>query len=424
MKENFDIVPIAENVTHNYNTEETGRNNNILVIAGTGKGKTKSVVYPMLLHTNNSSLVVPISKRDVLYKFGNDFVQKGYDVEVLDLADASKSTIGFEPLFYLKDQTEVLDLAEKIVNVEDSSNLVRDPYWNNAAVSLIAAEMSLLIENWAYEQNEDGSDLTKPPTMLDVLALHSQLSFTDSVRVTEFTKSTLDEAFEELEQKNPNSYAASCWKVVKKLAARTVSCIVSTVNVAYTKIFTTQMKKIMSLNTLDIALLGEKKTVLFVVSSPVNKSSQMFANLFYSTLFKELFDTAESYPDCVLPVPVQIICDDFACGSKIPKFSEYISIIRSCGISVTMLVQSETQLADMYGTSAANTIVDNCDTMIYMGGMSLQTCSNMSMRVNQPLDDIISMPIGVVYVVRAGEKPRKTNRYNIYADEGYKRLIC
>ena len=423
MSENFDIVPIAEGVTHNFNSDETGRNNNVLVIAGTGKGKTTSVVFPEMLYTNNSSLVVPISKREVLNKFREHFIEKGYAVRVLDLIDVDSSLNGYDPLFYINDQSDILDLASKIVEGASSSIAEMDSYWSNAATSLIAAEMSLLIEEWAYSQDESGENLTMPPSMLDVLALHSELVFYDANRYSEFTSSSLDEKFAELEKISPQSYAVSCWKTVKRLASKTVSCVASHVNVAYTKLFTSQMKKIIAKPTLDISLMGEEKTVLFVVTSPVNKSAQLFANLFYASLFKEFFDLAEKQRDLILPVPVHIICDDFACGCKIPRFPEYISILRSCGVSVTILIQSETQLADMYGFAGANTIVDNCDTMLYMGGMSLQTCSNMSRRVNMPLEDIISMPIGVVYVVRAGEKPQKTNRYNTYADERYRQLI-
>lgn len=424
MSENFDIVPIAEGVTHNFNSDETGRNNNILVIAGTGKGKTTSIVFPEMLYTCNSSLVVPISKREVLNKFRKHFEKIGYAVRVLDFINVDNCTDGYDPLFYINDQSDILDLASKIAECASSAVLEMDSYWSNAATSLIAAEMSLVIEEWAYKQDPDGSNLSMPPTMLDVLDLHSGLSFYEASRFSEFTSSSLDDRFTALEKINPQSYAVSCWNTVKRLASKTVSCVVSHVNVAYTKLFTIQMKKVMNLPTLDIGLMGEEKTVLFVVTSPVNKSAQLFSNLFYASLFKEFFDLAGKQESLSLPVPVHIICDDFACGCKIPKFPEYISILRSCGVSVTMLIQSETQLSDMYGDAGANTIIDNCDTMVYMGGMSLQTCANMSRRVNRPLEDIISMPIGVVYVVRAGEKPQRTNRYNIYDDEGYKRLIC
>lgn len=423
MKEHFDIVPIAEGVTHCFDSDKTGRNNNILVIAGTGKGKTTSVVFPELLYTDNSSLVVPISKRNVLSKFQRYFSEKGYAVRILDLIDIQNSTEGFDPLFYINDQSDILDLASKIAECASSSIVEVDSYWSNAATALIAAEMSLLIEEWAYSQDIESDKLTMPPTMLDVLALHSELAFYDANRFSEFTSSSFDDRFSELEKRNPQSYAVSCWKTVKRVASKTVSCVASHVNVAYTKMFTVQMKKIMEKPSVDIALMGEQKTVLFVVTSPVNKSAQLFANLFYSSMFKEIFELAEKQESLSLPIPVHIICDDFACGCKIPRFPEYISILRSCGISVTILIQSETQLADLYGEAGANTIVDNCDTMLYMGGMSLKTCSNMSMRVNRPLEDIISMPVGEVYVVRAGEKPKRTFRYNTLVDEKYQKFI-
>ena len=119
--------------------------------------------------------------------------------------------------------------------------------------------------------------------------------------------------------------------------------------------------------------LGDRKTVLFVSASAVNPALHCFINMFYAQAFKTLFEYAEKRPDGRLPVPVHVLCDDFATGSRILNFPEYISIFREKQISVTLLLQSESQLESIYGTDDATTIINNCDTYLYMGGMDLKT---------------------------------------------------
>jgi hypothetical protein len=145
-------------------------------------------------------------------------------------------------------------------------------------------------------------------------------------------------------------------------------------------------------------------------------------NLFYAQLFKSLFEFGESCADGRLPVPVHVLCDDFATGSRILNFPEYISIFREKGISVTLLVQSESQLEGMYGQSNATTIINNCDTYVYMGGMDLCTCRSVSTRVNLPLEDVLYMPIGREMIFRRGQKPIITERYDIENDDRYIRI--
>ena len=110
---------------------------------------------------------------------------------------------------------------------------------------------------------------------------------------------------------------------------------------------------------------------------------------------------------------VQVICDDFATGCKVPEFQELISIFREKRIGVTLLIQSESQLAAMYGAKNAITIINNCDTYVYLGGMDLKTSENISKRLNIPLHEVLNMPIGREYVFRRGQEPIKTERYSL-----------
>ena len=172
----------------------------------------------------------------------------------------------------------------------------------------------------------------------------------------------------------------------------------------------------------DFEKMATQKTVLFVSTSAVNPALHCFINIFYAQAFKTLFEYAESLPDGKLPIPVHVLCDDFATGSRILNFPEYISIFREKQISVTLLVQSESQLESMYGSEDATTIINNCDTYLYMGGMDLKTGRSISERLNTPLEDVLYMPIGQVCVFRRGQRPIITSRYDIMKDEQYRQV--
>ncbi len=160
----------------------------------------------------------------------------------------------------------------------------------------------------------------------------------------------------------------------------------------------------------------------YVSTSAVNPALHCFINIFYAQAFKTLFEYAESLPSGKLPVPVHVLCDDFATGSRILNFPEYISIFREKQISVTLLLQSESQLESMYGSDDATTIINNCDTYLYMGGMDLKTGRSISERLNIPLDEVLYMPIGQVCIFRRGQKPIITSRYDILKNEQYQQI--
>ena len=180
-----------------------------------------------------------------------------------------------------------------------------------------------------------------------------------------------------------------------------------------------------SLPELDITALGKEKTVLFITVPPLNQSTHIFSNIVFSQIFKDLFEYAEDH--CVngeLSVPVRLMFDDFACGGVVPGFEKTISIIRQKKISVTMLLQDFSQLNSMYGDKKAQTISNNCDTLVYMGGMDEASVEKVSRLSNQPFEDVFYMPIDKVVVIRRGNKGAVfTSKYDIDADEIYKTLM-
>lgn len=140
-------------------------------------------------------------------------------------------------------------------------------------------------------------------------------------------------------------------------------------------------------------------------------------------IFKSLFEYADLQPDGRLPIPLELVCDDFASGGRIVNFPDLISVLRERNMSVTLLLQSETQLASMYGANQAATIINNCNTYVYMGGMDLKTAMNISTRANLPLEDILALPVGAEIVCRIGRRPLKTKRYPILESPIYQETL-
>ncbi len=410
-----DLTCLAEGLVAPADFEQTGLNLNEIVVGPTGCGKSFSNAYSRLVHTTESSVVVPIAKSAIKDKFSKMFKDRGYMVIDLDFAHPEKCKVGYDPLDYIHSDEDVVQLARNMIepDKDKSKNSHADPYWNESAISIHAAEIALIRLN--------AEDAGKKATYADVIKLHRSLRYDAEKSI--FT-SNLDGLFEAAERRHPGNHATEMWKTIRGLATRTASCILSTVNNAIDKIFSENVlemtKKEKRVSFRD---LGNKKVALFITTSPMNQTLQNYVNVLYADMFRELFETAEKRQNSRLKVPVHIICDDFACGSRINDFEDYISIFRAAGISVTLLLQSESQLISMYGESAATTIINNCDTYVYMGGMDIATCQNVSKRVNKSLNTVMSMPLEQVIVFRRGSEPFVSRRYQILDDPAYQRAM-
>ena len=393
-------------------SQKTQLNNNVFICGGSGSGKTMSILEPRLLQTKESSLIVTLSKKRMAKKYAPYFLVNGYKVLSLNFADPEQSNVSFDPLAYVKTMLDANYLAKSIVglNPKKEHNTTADPYWDDAATSLLLAEIGYVM-------------VKKPDaTFADVIKLHNSMKIRNSAS-DGVIRTTLDGHFDVLEDTHPDHYAVTAWKSFKQLPIKTASCVYSALNVVVSDVFTPPILDSMSsCPNVDFRDVADKKTVLFITTSAVNPSLNCYVNFFYAQAIKQLFEYAEGLPSGALPIPVHMLCDDFACGAPIKDFPEYISIFREKGISATILVQSESQLVSMYGEHKATTIIDNCDTYVYMGGMDLRTARNISARLNVPLEDVLYMPIGDIAIIRRGTKPRITQRYNIMEDTLYRKV--
>ena len=402
---NSEYIILGENCRVSTDSEVTQLNNNVMVIGPSGSGKTMSYAEMRLLKTVESSLIVTLSKRRLVHMYIPLFEQRGYKTIDINLVSPEKSTGFYDPMSYVHCNSDIAYLARSIVmaNPQKAVTTEADPFWDDAAQSLLSALI-------AYAMH-----IRTHPGFNDVMDLFGKLRISEKGDAIE---TSLDDTFEMLNREMPNCFAYQCWKTFRFAPMRTASCIYSALSVTLDTIFSPDLLAVMhQCKSADFKSAANQKTVLFVTTSAVNPSLNAFAGLFYSHAVKELFEYAESTESGRLPIPVHLLCDDFAVGAQIPNFAQYISIFREKGISVSILLQSESQLISMYGSNDATTIINNCDRYVYMGGMDLSTCRNIAERTGVSLPDILYMPLGREYVFERGSRPVFTERYRITDDE-------
>lgn len=402
-------VILGENCCYSSDCNETGLNNNIIVCGGSGSGKTMSISEPRLLETKTSSLISTVTKRRIVTKYMPLFKERGYNVLDLNFVNPIESTCSYDPLKYVASYSDITFLAKSIVKADPQKDRSSaDPYWDEAAISLLSAEIAYILMT------------NDKATFADVLELHDSLTIDEGGSTI---RTSLDDQFDYMASEYPTCFAVSCWKSFKSLPIKTAGCVFGTLNTTIDTIFSPELREMMVTKPqVDFELMATEKTILFVTTSAVNPALHCFVNMFYAQAFKQLFEYAESSQNGVLPVPVHVLCDDFATGGRVLNFAEYISIFREKRISVTLLLQSESQLEQMYGTGNATTIINNCDSYIYLGGMDIKTAQNISLRLNVPIDEVLYMPIGQEILFRRGQRPIITRRYDIQKDELYKRI--
>lgn len=415
MRKVVNELVFGDGVSRPMDISATRLNNNVVVVGSTGAGKTTAYTEANLLSFSECSVVVSMSKRVLADRYAEEYERRGYEVAVVDLAEPSASPWGYDPLAMVRNAEDVSDLAREVVQANAEHE--QDPYWSNSAAVLLEALLLASLEMRRV-------DASLPPASIsDAIDLFEELSFRDGRGGV--SESTLDHLFEALEMKDPCSEAAAKWRSVKGLAYKTVSCVYSTLSVALSKMFTRSVKDVCASERLfDPSSLGVKKTALFIITSPVNLAAHSFCQLMYGGIFKSLFELAEASPGYAVPVPVHVICDDFAVGAKIASFPGTISVMRSAGVSVSLLIQSRRQLAAMYGEVGASIIWDNCDTAVYIGSTnSDDTAREVASRLDVPISRVLTMPADEVVVIQRGRRPVVCRVFPTLTDERRVRIL-
>lgn len=389
---------LAQDILVSNDTRETGLNNNDLIIGASGAGKTGGYVIPNIQNLTGS-LVVSDTKGSLEKKFADSLRAQGYDVYVLDLVNPMRSC-GYNPLKGIRRyedgsyrEQDVLTLANTLMPVLDE----REPFWEKAAGSylafLIAYAMEVLPEE---EQN-----------MCSVCELHRT-----------YIQKKGDLAFVKWIDAHPDGFCAKTYGKMRASmgADKMWSSINEFANRALEPFDFKEAKNIFEQwDSLDIRRLGQKKSVLFLNVSDTDRAFDDIVNVFYTQTLQLLCSEADSNPEGRLKVPVRIIMDDFATSARIPDFDKIISVIRSREISVSLILQSMTQLESMYGAASATTIVNNCDHLLYLGCQDQKTAEFIGCRAFKTPETILCKPRDKAYLLINGEKARLVNKVKPYS---------
>ncbi len=379
-------LKIAEGCSYSLNDLETRLNNNVLVVGGSGTGKTRTIVTPNL-HEAVGSYVISDPKGDLYKKYAGYLREKGYQTELVDFAHPEQSA-HYNPLHNVRTTQDILKIASVLVNAKISVGV--DPYWDSMTIILLSAIIAYMLET-GYQ----------PCNFSSVLKL-----VREGERMNDDCKSSkLADRFNALKKQNPDSWACAQFENVNQTPYKTYDTIRSTLAAKFASFDTQELQSMMEENDIDFAAIGQEKTAVFVTVSDTDRSMDSLVNMFFTQTMQALCDYADNAcPNNRLPVPVRFILDDFATNCRIEEFPRMISSIRSRGISVMLMIQAESQLRQGYGHDG-KTIISNCDTYVYLGGNDVETAQAVSVRCDKSLKQVLYMPVGSCWVFRRGSQP-------------------
>lgn len=416
---NFRILAAGE--LRDNNTWNSGLNNNDLIIGPTGAGKTRNYIKPNLLQCQES-VIVTDTKGSLLDEVGPDLAARGYRILSIDFADLGRpgpGACGYNPLDYIRynpdtgrwSEQDIMSIAGALVPVESKN----DPFWDYSAQMYAACMIGYVMECLPPEER----------TLESVMTLFRSMEYDRSNSNFE-NGSQFGRLLHELGQENPNSFAwrkfctfrgnASAEKMHESIRGILASRMDILTFDAAVSLYTRK-------NRVDFASLGKERTALFLTVSDTDRSLDRLVNLFYTQAFQALCSSADrDYPGHRLPVPVRFMLDDFAAGTIIPDFDNLTSVIRSREISVSIVIQSLTQLEGLYGKAKAMTIMNNCDNCLYLGGQDVNTARTMAEKLNRPANAILTLPLGSAYLFTRGQAAKQVEKYDLKTHERYRFL--
>ena len=360
------------------------RNKNIVVIGGSGSGKTRFFVKPSVMQMN-CSMVITDPKGTLIEECGKmlakgppkkdkngnimkdksgKVVHEPYVIKVLNTINFSKS-LHYNPFAYIRSEKDILKLVTTIiVNTKGEGEKASEDFWVKAERLLYTALIAFI---W-YEGDEEEKNLN---TLLDLL------NESETREEDETYQNPVDMLFEELEAKEPQHFAVRQYKKYKMAAGKTAKSILISCGARLAPFDIAELREIMSYDEMELDKIGDRKTALFLIMSDTDTTFNFVIAMLQSQLFNLLCDKADDVYGGRLPVHVRVIADEFANIGQIPQFDKLIATIRSREISASIILQSQSQLKAMYKDSA-DTILGNCDTTLFLGGKEKTTLKEMS----------------------------------------------
>lgn len=399
---------LAEGQVMSNDTWKTGLNGHDLILGGSGAGKTRSYVKPNIMQCTGSFIVAD-TKGELKKELEGVLREQGYQVVEIDFTDCIHSAYGYNPLafiHYLEDkekynEQDILTVTECLVPIED----FHSPFWDLAARMFLGSILGYIMEALPDEEH----------------TLYSAARLLMAMGQRQF-----EILLNEFGRLKPESMAVTFYKMYQA-SANADRMYSSIIGVLAEKLcmFTFDGARALFENTQTIRFsdIGRKKTAVFLHISDLDRSMDKLVNLFYTQALQALCQSADNdYEDHRLPVPVRFILDDFAAGTYIPDFDKIISVIRSREISVSVILQSISQLDAVYGHYRSITILNNCDNCLYLGGQDVETARYISIKANKSIHSILNMPLDNAWLFTRGSEGKKVRKFNLKNHERYKEL--
>ncbi len=375
--ENNIILTETERLTLNSRPKQPkyARNKNVIVIGSSGSGKTRFYLKPQLMQmTPNVSYVCTDPKGTIIVECGKMLVNGGYRIKVLNTINFKKS-MHYNPFHYIRSEKDILKLVNTIIaNTKGEGEKSTEDFWIKAERLLYSALIGYI---W-YEAPEEEQNFS---TLLEFI------NASETREDDEEFKNAVDELFEELEAENPEHFAVRQYRKYKLAAGKTAKSILISCGARLAPFDIQELREIMSYDEMELDMIGDQKTAMFVIISDTDDTFNFVVAIMYTQLFNLLCDKADDEHGGRLPYHVRLLLDEFSNIGQIPKFDKLIATIRSREISASIILQSQSQLKTIY-KDAAETIMGNCDTVLFLGGKESSTLKEISETLGKETIDL------------------------------------
>ncbi len=381
-------IILTQEVRMSLNTRQHRENLNVLVIGGSGSGKSRFYVKPNLMQLN-TSYVVTDPKGELLRSCGRLMKKAGYEIRVFNLIDMAHSN-NYNPFNYIYDKdgnvnkTYVMKMVNCLMkNTKQEGSSGGDQFWDDSTKALILAISFYLLEKADAKDVNNNSLDRNFSTVMKMLRL-AEISEQD-----ENHRSPLDDMMDELREENPHSMAVSFYADFKKAPAETAKSILISAAVRFAAFNLPEVADLTHTDNIHLDTLGDKKTALFVIIPSSDATFNFLAAMMYTQLFDTLYDTANFKYGGRLPVHVRCLLDEFANVGTIPDFDKLLATMRSMEISANIIIQNLAQLKKMYDKSW-EILTGNCDSLLFLGGQEASTLEAISKSLGKETIDVVS----------------------------------
>ena len=370
------ILTQTERLTMNSRPKDpkTARNKNVLIVGGSGSGKTRFWLKPNLMQCH-SSFVVTDPKGSIVVECGKLLLHEGYKVKILNTINFKKS-MHYNPFAYIKSEKDILKLVTTLIANTKGEGKAGDDFWVKAETLLYTA----LIAYIYYEAPEHEQNFT---TLIEFI------NASEEREDDEEFKNNVDLMFDRLEEKDPQHFAVRQYKKYKLAAGKTAKSILISCGARLAPFDIKELRELTAYDELELDTLGDRKTALFIIISDTDATFNFLVSMCYTQLFNLLCDKADDVYGGRLPVHVRCLIDECANIGQIPNLEKLMATIRSREISACLVLQAQSQLKALYKDNA-DTIIGNCDSMIFLGGKEKTTLKDLTETLGKETIDMFN----------------------------------